>query len=329
MIKSIKFIKHLVFIKNPFLVGKIVSGYFKTLVLRKDVLRSIELAITYRCQATCDKCYAANLYDTNRRELTVSQIGQIINQASKLGLIHVNLTGGEPLLHKDLLETIEVCSKKHIIVSVVTNGMLLTEDKVKKMKQAGLNTIQLSLDSAEKDIHDSLRGMSGCYERIIESVAWFKKYKINVCFSTVLSPEITSNFEGMKKLLKLTEDKKVFLLICDSAAVGGWEGRKDKMFSCRQRDHILAELMNHPNARHHNMYNFRLKAGCPAGIEKIYITAYGDVTPCDLIHESFGNILEEPLRVAWERMCNHPRFKAKTIHCLRYLNEKGDMLRSS
>lgn len=321
MIKLIKFIKHLIFIRNPQVVYKILSGYFKTLVLRKDVLRSIELAITYNCQAKCHKCYATNLYDSERTTLTPSQIQEIINQACKLGLIHVNLTGGEPLLHKDLLEIIKICSKKNIMVSVVTNGMLLTEKRVREMKESGLNTVQLSLDSAEGSIHDSLRGMPGCYDQIMESVKWFKKYKINVCFSTVLSPETTSNFEGMQKLLKLTEAKKVFLLICDSAAVGGWKGQKEKMFSCRERDSILEELMRHPNARHHFMYNFRFKAGCPAGLEKIYITAYGDVTPCDLIHEFFGNVLDEPLSQIWKRMCVDPRFRMKTAHCVRYLDE--------
>lgn len=324
MIKLVKFIKHLVFIRNPQLVGKIFSGYFKTLILKKNVLRSIELAITYRCQAKCHKCYARNLLDPNREELTLPQIKEIIDQACRLGLIHINLTGGEPLLRKDLFEIIKICSARKIIVSVVTNGILLTEEMVRRMKDTGLNTIQLSLDSADRDVHDSLRGLPGCYNRIMESVKWFKKYEINVCFTTVLSTESVSNFEEMKKLLKLSEDKKAFLLICDSAAVGGWEGQKEKMFSCQERDFILAKLMKHPNARHHSMYNFRLKAGCPAGIEKIYITAYGDITPCDLIHESFGNVLKEPLRVVWKRMCNDPRFKMKTSHCIRYLDEDGE-----
>ena len=323
MIKLIKFIKHLVFIRNPVVICKIFSGYFNTLVLKKDILRSIELAITYRCQAKCHKCYAGNLFDPKRKELTLHQIEEIIVQACRLGLIHVNITGGEPPLHNDLFKIIKICSSKKIMVSVVTNGMLLTENKVRKMKEAGLNTIQISLDSADRQTHDSLRGMPGCYDRIMEAIEWVKRYRINLCFSTVLSPESTGNPEAMKKLLELSEDKKAFLLICDSAAVGGWKGKREKMFLCEERDAILQELMKHPNARHHNMYNFRLKAGCPAGIEKIYITAYGDVAPCDLIHEPFGNVLKEPLEVVWKRMCSDFRFKMKTTHCLRYLDEEG------
>lgn len=321
MVKAIKFFKHLCFIRDPWLVLRIFKGYFRTLVLKKNVLRSIELAITYNCQARCHKCYALHLNDPSRKTLTPAQIENLMDQACRLGLIHVNITGGEPLLNPDLPEIIRICSSRHLIVSVVTNGMLLTQELVRRMKDAGLNTIQISLDSASMDVHNRLRGMPGCYERIMESLEWFKKNNINVCFSTVLSPESTSNSDEMKDLLELAKKTNTFLLICDSASIGGWAGQPDKMFSCQERDSILKELMLHPHARHHSMYNFRLSPGCPAGIEKIYITAYGDVTPCDLIHDSFGNVLKEPLSSIHKRLSQDERFLAKSSQCIRYLDE--------
>ena len=111
------------------------------------------------------------------------------------------------------------------------------------------------------------------------------------------------------------------MLICDSAAIGGWKEQSDIMFSRQERNKALAELMRHPLARHHNMYNFRIKPGCPAGTEKIYITAYGDVTPCDLIHDTAGNILKEDLEKIWERMRTHPLYAKKVCDCVRYHDE--------
>ena len=321
MIPVVKFIKHLRFVRDPLLVLKIFSGYFRTLILKKNVLRSIELAITYDCQARCHKCYALHLNDPLKKTLTLAQIEDLIVQACRLGLIHVNITGGEPLLNPNLCKIIRICSSKHLIVSVVTNGMLLTQEIVLRMKDAGLNTIQISLDSALANTHDKLRGLPGCYERIMASLKWFKKNNINVCFSTVLSPESTSNSDEMKNLLKLAQRNGAFLLICDSAAVGGWAGQPDKMYSCKERDAILKELMRHKHARHHSMYNFRLKPGCPAGIEKLYVTAYGDVTPCDLIHDSFGNVLKEPLSSIHKRLSRDEHFQAKSSQCIRYLDQ--------
>jgi len=93
------------------------------------------------------------------------------------------------------------------------------------------------------------------------------------------------------------------------------------MMTCEERDRALEKLLRHPRARHHAMYNFRGRMGCPAGTEKIYITAYGDVTPCDLIHDVYGNALKEPLELIWKRMCDQPLFRMKTHHCVRYLDE--------
>ncbi len=277
--RAIKTAKHLAFIKKPAVMTRVVRGYFRTAVLRRDTLRSIELAITYACQAKCRKCYAAKLNDGKRRYLTVEQIRGIIDQAMRLGLIHVNLTGGEPSLRKDLLEVVKACRPDRLVVSMVTNTLALSRERMRELKEAGLNTIQISLDSAERRIHDQSRGVPGCYDKALAAAAWAREFGINLCFSTVLSTEPDSNLRAMKSLLELAEQEKAFLLLCDSAAVGGWEGRGEMMMSCAQRNRTLAQLMRHPCARHHNMYNFRIKSGCPAGIEKIYITAHGDVTP--------------------------------------------------
>ena len=315
-----KFVKHLIFIRRPALVKRILYGYFNTLIRKKDVLRSIELAITYQCQAKCHKCYAANLMDRNRDVLNSKQIKEIITQAKKLGLVHVNLTGGEPLLRKDLPDIIEACGPHDIMVSVVTNALSLTRGKIKSMKKAGLNTIQISLDSSLSETHDMLRGVPGCYNAVMNAAAWAREFNINLCFSTVLSTEATGDENEMKRLLRLCEREGAFLLICDSAAVGGWEGHISKMLTREERNMTLERLMLHPHARHHYMYNFRGRRGCPAGVEKIYITAYGEVTPCDLIHDSFGNVLKEPLAGIWNRMCEHPLYSQKSYDCVRYLD---------
>ena len=170
-------------------------------------------------------------------------------------------------------------------------------------------------------MHDELRGIDGVYNKVIEAARLCHKHGINICFSTVLSSESSSDKSQMWKLLDLCEKENAFLLICDSASVGGWQDKDEKMLSREERNTALEELLKHPKARHHNLYNFRARQGCPAGIEKVYITAYGDVTPCDLLHEPFGNVLEEPLKAIWDRMRRDARFAQKTHECVRYLKD--------
>ncbi len=311
--------RHRVFLKKPKLWGRILSGYFRTLVLRQDRLRSVEFALTYACQAKCDKCYSTDLIQEDKKPLTRDQIEGIWKQCLDLGAIHVNLTGGEPTLRKDLVDIIKTCTPDRALVSVVSNALLIDEPMIAAWAKAGLNTLQASLDSALPEVHDRLRGVEGCFDKVINAARLCHKYGINICFSTVLSTESTSDKSQMWELLKLCEREDAFLLICDSASIGGWAGQKGKVLSREERNQALAELLKHPRARHHHLYNFRARQGCPAGIEKIYITAYGDVTPCDLIHEPFGNVLEEPLDAIWRRMGQDRRFAQKTCECVRYL----------
>lgn len=313
--------KHLRFLNSVGLIVRILEGYFKTLICRKDVLRSIELAINYDCQAKCHKCYAKNMIRKDDNYLSLDEYKDLYNQARALGFIHVNITGGEPFLRKDLFEIIRIFSRDNdIMVSLVTNAVLIeSEDIIKELKRAGLHTIQISLDSSIPDVHNRLRGVENLYDRVMYAARTCKENDIRVCFSTVLSPESDSNYEQIYKLCELGKKEDILILICDSAAVGGYEGKNDKLFSLGERNAILNRLLEHPYGRHHNLFNFRFKEGCPAGIEKIYITAYGDVTPCDLIHECVGSIRKEPLANIWNRMRMDERFSQKTRHCIRYL----------
>ena len=133
------------------------------------------------------------------------------------------------------------------------------------------------------------------------------------------SPEENTDYEHIKKLCDFGMEKDILVLICDSASVGGFEGQESKVFSNEERNAILDKLLKHPYGRHHNLFNFRFFEGCPAGIEKIYITAYGETMPCDLIHESYGSIREESIKSIWGKMRKDPRFAQKTKFCVRYL----------
>jgi MoaA/NifB/PqqE/SkfB family radical SAM enzyme len=321
---AVKTAKHLTFIRRPRVLARVARGYVRGMVLGRDVLRSIEFSVTYACQARCHKCYAADLGDDERRRLSVEQIRGVIDQALPLGLIHVNLTGGEPTLRKDLPEIVRACRPDRVVVSLVTNSLSLTREKLHSYRQAGLNTIQISLDSADAETHDRLRGVPGCFDQVLRAAAWARELGINLCFSTVLSTEADSDQSAMQRLLDLAEREDAFLLLCDSAAVGGWDGQCEKMFSREDRNRVLAELLKHPRARHHSMYNFRGRSGCPAGVEKIYVTAYGDVTPCDLVHDVAGNILSEELDTIWQRMRTHPLYARKVCDCVRYHEDFED-----
>ena len=89
-------------IKKPKLGPKVVLHHAAERIARRPLIRAIEYAVTYDCQATCAKCSAVRLGDKNRPRLTDDQLHALGDACHRLGTYEVNFTGGEPLLDPNL-----------------------------------------------------------------------------------------------------------------------------------------------------------------------------------------------------------------------------------
>ena len=310
------FLKHVRFvIKSPLLVLRIANGFWRTHFYKESVLRSVELAITFRCQATCAFCYSESLVDQKRQPLSLEEIREVWRQCLKAGAIHVNLTGGEPMIRKDWPEIIAACTPHKAIVSMVTNGDLLTEENVKRAKRAGLTYLQVSLDSANPIEHDRSRGIKGLFGRAVRGIELAKKYGITVSLSCVVTNENAPTRE-IWDLIELAKKLNVFLLLNLAAMAGRWQSNRAAVLTPKTRG-LVQEFRKDSHVRQNVMYNFRMREGCPAATEKIYITAYGDVTPCPLTHVSYGNIRKTPLAEILKRMRAVKDYSSFPVKCLR------------
>ena len=133
--------------------------------------------LTYRCNLVCEHCYldagsSARLETKDRGDRSeldtqgcFAVIDQIADFAPECMLI---LTGGEPLLRRDILEIIAYAHKSNLWVVVGTNGVFVTENVAKQLKEAGARGLSLSLDALRAEDHDRFRGIDtiGCYAKI-------------------------------------------------------------------------------------------------------------------------------------------------------------------
>jgi len=222
-------------------------------------IKSIELAITYVCNFNCFGCYAEDLKTAKPTMLTKEQAVGFIKKYKPM---HVNLTGGEPLLHPELYEIIKEIPKS-VVVSLVTNGSLLTKEITKKLKQAGLNTIQISLGKNYP--------MGN-----IEKARWAKEAGLNVCFSVT---NTYTNKEHILIAIKNAEEEKYHIL---------WNLPSGELVKDFDKETYL-KYRDHPVVREENMF-WAGKNRCPAGIKKIYITAKGELTPCDRFHKVYPDL---------------------------------------
>ena len=161
---------------------------------------SIRLEITSKCNLNCQYCHNA-LYNNSKDDMTSDDIIKLVKNLDKKNKIKkVLLTGGEPLLNKDICKIIEEFTKMNIKLDMVTNGTLLTEEYLKRLEKAGLKRIRLSIDSVDDKCNTRDKANIANLWKKAEMIT--TKSNIELAIHTVCSPSnVNDLYEVYKKLL--------------------------------------------------------------------------------------------------------------------------------
>jgi len=140
---------------------------------RKYPLRQIYFYLSAGCNLRCSHCWIAPKYQTSIESypiLDVDLFYSIIQQGKALGLTDVKLTGGEPLLHPDILEILQIVRSEELRIIVETNGTLCTLELAKEIAKGKNPFVSVSLDGADAETHELIRGVAGSFESAIEGI---------------------------------------------------------------------------------------------------------------------------------------------------------------
>lgn len=140
-------------------------------LLRKRVLNCL-WELTYLCNARCGICNYWKNPSNPEAELTLPQIQDGLKKIYAYGCRFINFTGGEPTLRRDLDEIVHYASHLGMWTSVVTNGTLLSRERIRHLKDSGLDNLVLSLDSLDPSVHDGQRGIKGLHAKVLRSLKW-------------------------------------------------------------------------------------------------------------------------------------------------------------
>ena len=278
--------------KHRFVLTKAVRNYIQSMN-GKYPLRSLEVAVGYECNFSCNQCSCALNRDPKRNRLSLDQFKDAIDQAIEMGAFQFNLNGGEPMLYFD--EVKKLCSyirKKGCYVHMATNGYFFNQDRMKIMKDAGLCSFEMGLDSSVESIHDSNRG-EGSYRRIMKNTTIAQSLDIGVAYNTVGTKEKIWNGDLINTVY-LAEKMGVLLMITPPCVTGHWAGKMNVLLNDEEQWYIRWLLSKYPIARIDN-YNGLRRISCPAGREKMAINPYGDIVSCPLIQIIYGNITTDRL----------------------------------
>jgi MoaA/NifB/PqqE/SkfB family radical SAM enzyme len=150
-----------------------LSAAFSALAGRRYLSCLWEL--TYRCTARCGICGYWKNPSNQEDELSLSQIKIGIQRIFEYGCRLVNFTGGEPTIREDLEQIVSCASTLGMWTSVVTNGSLLTRERVRGLRKMGLDNLLVSLDSTSPAAHDAQRGIPGSHAKVAECMHWIKE----------------------------------------------------------------------------------------------------------------------------------------------------------
>ena len=248
--------------------------------------------------------------------MSLNEIEYIFNKLIDFNPRGVFISGGEPLMRKDIVEIVEKSKKLAPVTILNTNSLLLTEELLNRLINVGLDYIQVSIDGTQK-IHDFIRG-DGTYNKAIEKMKMINKYsdRIKLHINCVVSKKNIDYMEEIARQIIDVEkiDVQIFgfkrfipsNILKDTAALGK-EGLKqlydnlNKLQEKYKGRTIIASDMPMKNVFNEKkaleiMEKYDLDCcGCSAGVNGISIRNDGTVTPCTLLYISCGNILNESL----------------------------------
>ncbi len=300
--------KMLLKVRKPRLIIRLIKNYIAVIIFGKRPLRSIDFAPTYACNMNCEHCFAGPMRDDKKERLTPADYGKIADEAKRLGAIHFAFQGGEPLLLDDLEEMIRAIGPADSFVSITTNALLLTEERLLRLKKAGLDMITVSLDSGRPEEHDAFRKTPGAFEKALAAVKTARKLGLIVTVNTVVTRENLAG-GGFAEIVNLCARFQVKLNILFPAIAGKWRGRKDLILTEREKEEVRKIAGDHTFVRRDLDANY-VTYGCGAVKEMLYISPYGEVMPCSFIHVLLGKIGQDSLKSCIERGLRVPYFSA-------------------
>jgi radical SAM protein with 4Fe4S-binding SPASM domain len=196
--------------------------------------------LTSICNLKCKHCYEDA--GKKRAELSTGEAEEaldILSRIAGIGLPALSFSGGEPLARKDFFEIAAHAKKRVGYVSIASNGTLITKDAAKRIKDAGVDYAEISIDGATPQVHDDFRGVPGAFERAIEGVKNAVDEGIDTCIATVLHKD---NLAELCKLVNLAKELDVRFMHFNYIPTGRAKAYIELDLTPDERYHVLETI---------------------------------------------------------------------------------------
>jgi pyrroloquinoline quinone biosynthesis protein E len=174
--------------------------------------------LTYRCPLRCPYCSNPLDYAHRGDEIETTNWLRVFREAEELGIVQVNVTGGEPLLRDDLEVLIDGAHRLDLYTNLITSGIPLTRDRLAWLRACGLNSVQVSLQSTRPTESDRIAGAPS-FHRKLEAMTWVKSLDLPLTVNAVLHRD---NIVEVADFIKLAEAHSADRLELANTQYLGW-----------------------------------------------------------------------------------------------------------
>ena len=292
---------------------------------KNDKLRIVAWEVTRSCNLNCVHCRASSRFGPYPQKLDTVKAKEVLDQIREVGKPIIILTGGEPLLRKDIFVLADYGTKKGLRMVMGTNGTLITPDITKKIQDSGIKRVSISLDGPTRESHDKFRQVDGAFDRAIKGISYLKEqgieFQINTTITRYNLSELTGIFDLTVRLGAVAHH--IFLLVPTGRAQEminqelnakeyedtlHWfyqkQGKTPLQLkaTCAPQYYRIIRQEAHLKEQKINRKTYGLDAvtrGCLAGISYCFISHEGIIQPCGYLELNSGDLRKSTFLDIW------------------------------
>jgi len=196
---------------------------------------------THKCNLSCKHCYS-NSGGIREEELTTAQAKEVVDQLGDAGVTALAFSGGEPLTRQDFFEVAAHAVERGLYVSVATNGTLLTREMARKLKQAKIHYVEISIDGATAATHDTFRGVPGAFDKAVTGLKHAVAEDLCACIATTATKNNIGEVPAIIDLaIEIGVERFTFF---NFVPTGRGKEHFDQDLSAEEREKLMLYLMN-------------------------------------------------------------------------------------
>ncbi|HPC33401.1 MAG TPA: radical SAM protein [Syntrophales bacterium] len=245
-------------------------------------LTNLYLYLSERCNLRCRHCWVcpAAPGEGEERTAALADLKRAIGTAKALGLGRVKLTGGEPLLRKDIVELLRFLRREDLSIDIESNGTMIDREMAGVFRECAVSQVSVSLDGARAERHDRLRGVNGCFEKTVAALRHLREEGITTQVIMSLYKENIPEIEALAAL-------------CDEFAVASLKinpvmptGRGEKVFQRRENVDVeeLIGIDRRLEAGRGSRYKTEIYFCLPIGLKSLRAITGENLYECNILH---------------------------------------------